>query len=59
MQLAPDITQVQEGFSGFAQLGHSLDDKVKVAMAWAEVTKKVLRVFEGREIKLQEEPMAS
>lgn len=54
LNAAHDITLVQKGFSGFAQLGHSLNDKVEAIEDWTKVAKEVLKVFEERELKLQE-----
>lgn len=59
MQLDHNITLVQESFFDFAQLSHSLDDKVKVAEARTEIIEKLLKVYEEWEIKFWEELTAS
>lgn len=55
MQLTHDITFIQEGFAGFAQLSRSLNDRVEAAEACIEVAKELLKVAEEQEPKHWEE----
>lgn len=41
-----------EGLTTFTKLCHSLDDKVKIDKAYAEVTNELLKVFEAQELQL-------
>lgn len=51
MQLTHDITLIQQGFVGFAQLSRSLNIRVEAAEAQAEVIEEFLKVVEERELK--------
>lgn len=54
MQLTHYITLIKEGLVGFAQLSHSLNDRVEIVEAHAEVTKELLKVMEEQELKYLE-----
>lgn len=59
MQLTHTITLIQEGFAGFVQHSHSLNDKVEATEAHAKVAEELLKVAKERELKHQEELSSS
>lgn len=49
------MSTIHKGFTRFTELGHSLDNRVKIVEACTKVANELLKVFKVRKIKLWEE----